>query len=374
MQRRMLASMASFYTEQQSLDVREGLSRRVQSGLFVGLAPYGYENKRVEGRSIVIQDDQKAKSVRLIFDLYAYQNCTIDGVVQRLADRGIKYSDDAPGWCRAKVHNILRDRAYIGEVRYKGQWYPGSQSPIVERQVWDRVQALFGGRTYVAHELTYAGGLVRCGHCGNLVTGESVLKKQTGKEYIYYRCTMYKAPGHPRVRLREAELDEQIVSVFNRIRQEETIREWFPKMLRLWAQSQQRQSRESAEQIQRDMTLLFEQQDRLLNLRLLGEIEADTFARKNTEFRDRIANLNLQLEAASRSRDELAELALKVFELSQALADRWLTADYITKRRFLEMVFSNFRLEGATLVYQMNKPFDALAEGLIVLSNRGDRI
>jgi site-specific DNA recombinase len=118
------------------------------------------------------------------------------------------------------------------------------------------------------------------------------------------------------------------------------------------------------------MTLLREQQDRLLNLRLLGEIEADTFARKNTEFRDRIANLTLQLEAASRSRDELADLALKVFELSQALADRWFTADYVTKRRFLEMVFSNFRLDGVNLVYQMNKPFDALAEGLLVQSSR----
>jgi site-specific DNA recombinase len=32
MQRRMLASMASFYTEQQSLDVKEGLARRVQEG------------------------------------------------------------------------------------------------------------------------------------------------------------------------------------------------------------------------------------------------------------------------------------------------------------------------------------------------------
>jgi site-specific DNA recombinase len=42
MQRRVLASMASFYTEQQSVDVREGLSKRVQAGLFVGLAPYGY--------------------------------------------------------------------------------------------------------------------------------------------------------------------------------------------------------------------------------------------------------------------------------------------------------------------------------------------
>src|SRR5439155_26818641 len=37
MQRRVLASMASFYTEQQSIDVQEGLARRVQAGYFVGM-------------------------------------------------------------------------------------------------------------------------------------------------------------------------------------------------------------------------------------------------------------------------------------------------------------------------------------------------
>ncbi len=42
MMRRTLANMASFYTEQQSVDVREGLNRRVREGWFVCLAPYGY--------------------------------------------------------------------------------------------------------------------------------------------------------------------------------------------------------------------------------------------------------------------------------------------------------------------------------------------
>ncbi len=68
----MLASMASFYTEQQSLDVKEGLARRAQSGLFVGMTPYGYRNERADGRSLVKLDEQAAVNVRLIFDLYAH--------------------------------------------------------------------------------------------------------------------------------------------------------------------------------------------------------------------------------------------------------------------------------------------------------------
>jgi hypothetical protein len=50
-----------------------------------------------------------------------------------------------------------------------------------------------------------------------------------------------------------------------------------------------------------------------------------------------------------RSHDETVELAAKVFELSQTLKDQWLTGDYVTKRRLLEIVCLNCRLDGIIL-------------------------
>jgi len=49
------------------------------------------------------------------------------------------------------------------------------------------------------------------------------------------------------------------------------------------------------------------------------------------------------------------------------------TADYDAKRRILEIVCLNCRLDGATLVPEMRKPFDVLAEGLVSKNSRGDR-
>jgi site-specific DNA recombinase len=109
-------------------------------------------------------------------------------------------------------------------------------------------------------------------------------------------------------------------------------------------------------------------------MRLNDELDQETFAAKQTELRDRIASIKLQLDGVSRSRDELAELALKVFELSQTLTEKWLSADYATKRRILEIVCLNFSLVGVTLVPQIRKPFDMLVEGLLVSPSRGDRI
>ena len=70
----------------------------------------------------------------------------------------------------------------------------------------------------------------------------------------------------------------------------------------------------------------------------------------------------------------MSNLAVKVFELSQALSQKWLTSDYATKRRIMEIVFLNCRLDAATFCPTMRKPFDENVEGLLVQSSRGDMI
>ena len=83
-----------------------------------------------------------------------------------------------------------------------------------------------------------------------------------------------------------------------------------------------------------------------------------------------------QLDGLNVTRGQQAEHALSVFELSQQLTEKWLTADYAAKREILGIVFSNFRLDGVSLCYEMRKPFALLAEGLLVLNNgeRGIRL
>ena len=374
MMRRTMANMASFYTEQQSVDVREGLARRVQEGWFVGKAPYGYRNVRKDGRSVVEVDPHAADNVRRMFHLYAYEPLTLDKLIERLTAEGRVYRLPAMPFAKGSVHNILRDRAYIGEVEFRGNWYPGKQEPIVDRGTWDRVQALVRGCVYHSHEMTYAGEFVTCGHCGHPVTGERKTRqtKNGTRDYVYYRCSRYTAEGHPRTRIPEAEFDRQILELFGRMKiQDPEVVEWFRAVLRSQSKDAQEESQAQNSELQRQRTLLITQQSRLIDMRIAEEIDQDTFARKQKELRDRLASITLQLEVVDRSRSELADLAVKVFELSQTLSEKWLTADYATKRRILEIVCLNCRLDGVSLSPQMRKPFDVLAEGLLVPSSRG---
>ncbi|WP_339747596.1 recombinase family protein [uncultured Rubinisphaera sp.] len=377
MMRRTLANMASFYTEQQSVDVREGLNRRVREGWFVGLAPYGYRNVRKDGLGIIEVHPEQAANIKYIFKLYAYDNLTIDGITDRVNSEGRIWRKTSHKFPRSSIHNILHDRAYIGEIEHKGQWYPGKQEPLIDRSTWDRVQSLLSGSNYHAHALTYAGELIHCSHCGHPITGECKTKKTKSglRSYVYYRCSRYTAQDHPRIRVREKDFDLQILDLFDKMRiKDDSIRDWFRTVLVSQTKDSQAESLSQRAELQRQETLLVQQQDRLLNLRLANEIDQQTYGNKATELRDRLASIKLQLDVIDRSHDELAELALKVFELSQSLKEKWLTADYDEKRRILEIICLNCTLDGVTLCPTIRKPFDVLTKGLISEISRDDKI
>ena len=170
----------------------------------------------------------------------------------------------------------------------------------------------------------------------------------------------------------ELELDRQFLALFDKMRiEDQEVRDWFRTILVLQTESAQSDSAAQRAELQRQASLLVAQQDRLLNLHLSGDIDQLTFASKQTELRDRVASIKLQLDAVDRSHDEMADLAVKAFELSQTLRTQWLTADYAAKRRILEIILSNCTLDGATLCPTIRKPFDVLAEGLVSKQSGG---
>lgn len=377
MMRRMLANMASFYTDQQSLDVQAGIKRRVESGLFAGKAPYGYRNVRVEGRSLVQVDERRARVVRRMFELYGYRNFTVDELIDRMEADGEIWTEAKPRFTKSKVHTMLGDRAYIGEVHYKGDWLPGQHEPIIDKALFQRVQRIYRGGQAKSHELAFAANLIECGHCGHAITGERIKRKSRSgvKHHVYYRCSRYQSDGHPRYRVKEADLDGQFLELFQRIRiEDEKQRDWFRHALLMRTREERKDGEAQIAELNRQLTLARNQEDELLNLRLLGEFDAETCRRKGRELRERMDELKIKIESIDRGRAEHADVAMKAFELSQTLTDQWHSADSRVKRKIVELVSLNHRLVGLTLCYDIRKPFDALVEGLPESNGRGDRI
>jgi site-specific DNA recombinase len=63
---------------------------------------------------------------------------------------------------------------------------------------------------------------------------------------------------------------------------------------------------------------------------------------------------------------EIAELAIKAFELSQSLKERWLTSDYHSKRTILSIMLDSARLNSENVEFSLRKPFVLLRDEKLV--------
>lgn len=123
----------------------DGAERRPRKGLWVGgPLPLGYDMK--DGKVAVVESE--AERVRLIFRRYLKLS-GVNALVRDLEERNIRtkarlLSTGATRggipFERGTLFYLLRNRFYIGEVRYKGEILPGEQPPIMERALFDAVQ------------------------------------------------------------------------------------------------------------------------------------------------------------------------------------------------------------------------------------------
>jgi len=43
---------------------------------------------------------------------------------------------------KSLIYKVLNNRVYLGEIKHKEQWYKGEHSPIIDKPLWDQVQAI----------------------------------------------------------------------------------------------------------------------------------------------------------------------------------------------------------------------------------------
>jgi DNA invertase Pin-like site-specific DNA recombinase len=142
----VLLSFAQFEREVTSERIRDKIAASKRKGLWVGgMAPLGYDAK---DRKITVNEPE-AETVRTIFRLYL----ELGSLGPLLTDlrrqaivtkhRVLKSGKSIGGipFTRGPLAYLLRNRFYIGEVLFKGEILPGEQASILDRGVFDAVQA-----------------------------------------------------------------------------------------------------------------------------------------------------------------------------------------------------------------------------------------
>jgi site-specific DNA recombinase len=141
----VLLSFAQFEREVTSERIRDKIAASKRKGLWVGgPLPLGYQMK--DGKIAVVENE--AEQVRLIYRRYL-ELSGVNALVRDLKERNIRTKAKllATGAIRGGIpfergtlFYLLRNRFYIGEVKYKGDILPGEQPPIMDRALFDAVQ------------------------------------------------------------------------------------------------------------------------------------------------------------------------------------------------------------------------------------------
>jgi site-specific DNA recombinase len=142
----VLLSFAQFEREVTSERIRDKIGASKRKGLWVGgVVPLGYQAK--DRKIAVVEKD--AKTVRHIFRRYLelgslnllLADLRATGVKTKLRPLSNGRTIGGIAFTRGGLASFLRNRFYIGEVKYKGEIFKGEQAPILDRALFDAVQS-----------------------------------------------------------------------------------------------------------------------------------------------------------------------------------------------------------------------------------------
>ena len=156
----VLLSFAQFEREVTSERIRDKIAASKRKGLWVGgMVPLGYDTK---DRMITV-NEAEAGTVRTIFRSYLRLG-SLGLLMVDLRQRGIvtkvrtlKTGETVGGiaFTRGPLAHLLRNRFYIGEISFKGEILAGEQPAIIDRELFDAVQARLTEQV-TNHKLTRA--------------------------------------------------------------------------------------------------------------------------------------------------------------------------------------------------------------------------
>ncbi len=376
----VMAAVAQYYSDNLRTEVLKGMDEKVRQGWPTGLAPYGYLN--VDDRDEpVVPHPEKAKVVIRIFDLYATGQHTFESLAKTLAAEGHTYRPSQPRFNRTSLSYILNNRFYRGELERNGQIFQGKYRLLIDRRTFDACQDVLHGRNRrTGHpSIMLSGGILRCGCCGFAMTGERIRRKlRDGSQnaHVYYRCANnHKDESHPKVRWREADVEEAIVKELDAFHfTDPKTAQWFRNALVAAFDDVDVAQAERKKTLTKRRTELTNMQDRLLNGYLAGTINEAVFQAKSADLKSQAEEVERQLDEANEFDPAFGQAALAVFDFSQNLVPLWRGSNSAGKREVLECVSLNRTLTDVSLVLEKRRPFDFLVERPFLKKSRGDWI
>lgn len=144
--------------------LQRGRKTSINEGKYVGsIPPFGYKRKKLDNAKgyTLVPNIKESEIVKKIFELYSYEDISINSVVNKMNELGLK-PRKAECWSISSIKDILNNPVYIGKIRWDSRKQvvsskdgkrivkrprnkdvtiiDGLHKPIIDEKVWNIVQ------------------------------------------------------------------------------------------------------------------------------------------------------------------------------------------------------------------------------------------
>ena len=351
-------AVAKQYANNLREEVKKGVMEKLRQGWYPGTRPpVGYLHSGDNGHKIQVVDATTAPLVKLAFELYDTGNYSIKRLCEELKNQGLTNRVGKP-LSKSYVHYMLRDKFYIGIMTWLGKEYRGNFEPIIDEDLWERVQSRLGSGTTPRVEkrenLTLLKGKVHCAKCGGVISW------YMQKGHWYGECKSNK-PCSVRGCARQDRVEEELVSYFSElVAPSPALIAWVKKELRQSSADESEKYQAAINKLTASHRRIDEQIKVLYEDRLGGRISPEMYDvkfKEKTAERDDIAK---QIKRLSGENTEYIERAIDILELTQNAAEIFRTKPIDTQRVLLGDIFSNITLNGKHLSVAWREETEAI--------------
>jgi site-specific DNA recombinase len=364
----VFASFNEFQRLQTADKTKSTLLQKVKEGHFPGVAPLGYINvnnpKFRNGeisKRIIAPDPDTAPLVKEMFELYATGDYSVYNLAPLMAQKGLK-SRRGMMLHPSKVYEALRNRLYIGELRWGGIFIEKAKhEPIIDKALFDRVQMVITAHNRGACRTRKYNfilrGFVFCAICGRRFTAEWHAKP-SGLKFSYYHCSCGKC-DNPYVSVDD--LEKLVESKFEEIQFSPEYTNSIIEEAKTFLAGERAKFEYKKRILSNQKTALEQKRSKAENKLFDGVISDADFTRIRSEIKIDLDGIQSEMEKLTEQEEAKVDVAQEILLFSRDVAGAYRKAAPFLKRHYLDMFWQRFEAKDKLITESTpTKLFEAL--------------
>lgn len=219
----ILCSQAKLENDNRGINIKRGIRNKYSQGWLPRPAPLGYLNLKIGNEAKIILDRDKAPYIKQNFEKVGLENMKVKDLRVWVNENTPLKSNNDKLLAKSVVYSILRNPFYYGKLLYKEEVLEGKQPHIIEKELFDKVQANLRPLRKIdwKHRSKESiAGFIVCGECGdNIIEWRKNRKLKSGgyREHFYFRCSKFKDSNCSQQSTKYFEVLKQLVSLLDNL-------------------------------------------------------------------------------------------------------------------------------------------------------------